>query len=79
MRYEGRRQLQLYLKGIGLQLEEAMLFWKSEFTKKMPVVRLCVISLLCRPPGYSHSVPVISVQHGQCLPLVITQHPIVLC
>ena len=31
--HSGRRQLQLYLKGIGLPLEEALVFWKTEFTK----------------------------------------------
>jgi len=31
--HNGRRQLQLYLKGIGLPLEEAIVFWKTEFTK----------------------------------------------
>ena len=34
LRHEGRRQLQLFLKGIGLPLEEAMVFFKTEFTKK---------------------------------------------
>ena len=34
LRHEGRRQLQLYLKGIGLPLEEALVFFKTEFTKK---------------------------------------------
>jgi DNA primase large subunit len=29
----GRRQLQLYLKGIGLPLDQALVFWKTEFTK----------------------------------------------
>ena len=36
LRHEGRRQLQLYMKGIGLSLEDAMLFWKTEFCKKIP-------------------------------------------
>ena len=34
LRHEGRRQLQLYLKRIGLPLEEALVFFKTEFTKK---------------------------------------------
>lgn len=29
----GRRQLQLYLKGIGMPLDQALLLWKTEFTK----------------------------------------------
>jgi DNA primase large subunit len=29
----GRRQFQLYLKGIGLPLDQAIVFWKTEFTK----------------------------------------------
>ncbi|OUS43594.1 eukaryotic-type DNA primase, large subunit [Ostreococcus tauri] len=29
----GRRQYQLYLKGIGLPLDQALVFWKTEFTK----------------------------------------------
>lgn len=29
----GRRQLQLYLKGIGLPLDQALVLWKTEFTK----------------------------------------------
>ena len=31
---KSRRQLQLYLKRIGLPLEEALVFFKTEFTKK---------------------------------------------
>lgn len=33
IRYEGRAQLGLFLKGIGLSLEDAMAFWRNEFTK----------------------------------------------
>eukprot|EP00854_Cymbomonas_tetramitiformis_P000620 gene620-1046_t len=32
----GRLQLGLFLKGIGLSLEDALRFWKTEFSKKMP-------------------------------------------
>jgi DNA primase large subunit len=31
--HAGRRALQLYLKGIGMQLGDAMVLWKTEFTK----------------------------------------------
>lgn len=34
-KYDGRRQYQLFLKGIGLSLEDALRFWREEFTKKM--------------------------------------------
>ncbi|KAA0160778.1 hypothetical protein FNF31_04161 [Cafeteria roenbergensis] len=35
LKHEGRMQYGLFLKGIGLGLEEAMVFWQGHFTKKM--------------------------------------------
>lgn len=34
-KHEGRRQYGLFLKGIGLSLEDALRFWREEFTKKI--------------------------------------------
>ncbi|CAM6091310.1 unnamed protein product [Calypogeia fissa] len=35
LKFGGRQQLSLFLKGIGLKLEDALSFWKSEFSSKM--------------------------------------------
>lgn len=35
LKHFGRLQLGLFLKGLGLTMEEALQFWKVEFTKKM--------------------------------------------
>ncbi|XP_068681168.1 DNA primase large subunit-like [Montipora foliosa] len=37
LKHFGRLQYGLFIKGIGLSLEEALIFWRSEFTKLMDV------------------------------------------
>eukprot|EP01086_Lenisia_limosa_P010153 TRINITY_DN34119_c0_g1_i1.p1 TRINITY_DN34119_c0_g1~~TRINITY_DN34119_c0_g1_i1.p1 ORF type:complete len:389 (-),score=67.63 TRINITY_DN34119_c0_g1_i1:56-1060(-) len=37
LKHTGRRQYGLYLKGIGLSLEDSLRFFRQEFSKKMPV------------------------------------------
>ena len=34
LKHFGRLQMSLFLKGIGLTMEESLMFWKSEFTRK---------------------------------------------
>mmetsp|Transcript_3120 Transcript_3120/g.6789 ORF Transcript_3120/g.6789 Transcript_3120/m.6789 type:complete len:550 (+) Transcript_3120:140-1789(+) len=36
LRHQGRQQLSLFLKSIGLPLEEALLFWRQEFAPRVP-------------------------------------------
>lgn len=35
LKHFGRLQLGLFIKGLGLNMDEAYTFWKTEFTKKM--------------------------------------------
>ncbi|KAG7394429.1 DNA primase large subunit [Phytophthora boehmeriae] len=37
LKFAGRQQFGLFLKGIGLQLDDAIAYWKQEFCKKMSV------------------------------------------
>lgn len=35
LKHQARQQYGLFLKGAGLPLEQALVFWRSEFTKKI--------------------------------------------
>lgn len=35
LKHQARQQYGLFLKGAGLPLDQALIFWKSEFTKKI--------------------------------------------
>lgn len=37
LKYTARQQFQLFLKGIGLSLEDSLTFWSQEFTKSMSI------------------------------------------
>ncbi|KAG9445938.1 hypothetical protein H6P81_012066 [Aristolochia fimbriata] len=39
LKHGGRMQLGLFLKGVGLNLEDALVFWKAEFSKKVGAER----------------------------------------
>ena len=41
LRHFGRLQYGLFLKSIGLTLEQALTFWRTEFTKKMEPDKVC--------------------------------------
>ncbi|XP_039124115.1 probable DNA primase large subunit [Dioscorea cayenensis subsp. rotundata] len=41
LKHGGRMQLSLFLKGVGLKLEDALTFWKAEFSQKVRCVTIC--------------------------------------
>ena len=42
LRHFGRLQYGLFLKSIGLTLEQAMTFWRTEFVKKMDAEKVSI-------------------------------------
>lgn len=45
LRHYGRLQYLLFLKGIGLPLEESLKFWRNEFSKgSIPVDKVCLFN-----------------------------------
>lgn len=44
LKHQARQQYGLFLKGAGLPLEQALVFWRFEFTKKIDTDK--VISIL---------------------------------
>ena len=49
LKHFARLQYGLFLKNIGLTLEQALAFWRAEFTKKMDVDKVQRRSQLCSP------------------------------
>ena len=41
LRHFGRLQYGLFLKSIGLTLEQALAFWRAEFVKKLEPDKVC--------------------------------------
>ena len=47
LKHFARLQYGLFLKNIGLTLEQALAFWRAEFTKKMDVDKVQIITAVC--------------------------------
>lgn len=41
LRHGARMQYGLFLKAVGMTLEDALLFWRTEFSKKMDSDKVC--------------------------------------
>lgn len=43
LKHQARQQYGLFLKGAGLPLDQALVFWKSEFTKKIDADKVNIV------------------------------------
>lgn len=75
LKHGGRLQYGLFIKGIGLTLEEALMFWRSEFTKIMEVDKF--------EKGYAYNVRHSFGKEGKrtdytpysCMKIIMSNHP----